>query len=42
MRRIEAYKAGKAPPVILEATHISATEFIDLEILKAHEYKPNS
>ncbi len=39
MRWIEAYEAGKAPPIILEATHISVTEFIDIEILKSHEYQ---
>ena len=38
-RWTEAYEAGKAPPVILEATHLSVIEFIDLEVLKSHEYK---
>lgn len=33
----EAHRAGVAPPVVLEATHISALEFVDLEDLKAHE-----
>jgi len=33
----EAFEAGAAPPVILEATHISAIEFVSLEDLKAHE-----
>lgn len=32
----EAYEAGVAAPVILEATHISALEFVDLETLKKH------
>lgn len=32
----EAFEAGVAPPVVLEATHISALEFVDLEDLKAH------
>jgi uncharacterized protein (DUF2237 family) len=32
----EAFVAGCAPPVILEACHISALEFVDLESLKAH------
>jgi uncharacterized protein (DUF2237 family) len=32
----EAFDAGQAPPVVLEATHISALEFIDLAQLKAH------
>ncbi|TWT84360.1 hypothetical protein CA13_58380 [Planctomycetes bacterium CA13] len=29
----EAYDAGKAPPVVLESTHISALEFASLEEL---------
>ena len=33
-RWIEAYEAKVAPQVVLEATHISALEFIDLEILQ--------
>lgn len=32
----EAVEAGKAPPVVLEATHVSALEFVDLEQLEAH------
>jgi uncharacterized protein len=32
----EALDAGMAPPVVLEATHISALEFVSLEDLKAH------
>lgn len=32
----EAYEAGVAPPVILEATHISALEFVTLEELQEH------
>lgn len=35
----EALEAGAAPEVILEATHIAALEFVDLEALKAREYK---
>lgn len=35
-RWIEAYQAGCAPLVDLEATHISALEFVDLEVLKAY------
>jgi uncharacterized protein (DUF2237 family) len=31
---VDAIRAGKAPQIILEATHISTLEFIDLEILK--------
>ncbi len=33
-RWVEAYEAGVAPMVDLEATHISALEFIDLDVLK--------
>ena len=33
----EAHDAGAAPLVVLEATHISALEFVDLEDLRAHE-----
>ena len=32
----EAFEAGAAPPVALEATHESALEFIDLESLRSH------
>jgi len=32
----EAMEAGVAPPVVLEATHMSALEFVSLEELKAH------
>lgn len=32
----EAFVAGVAPPVVLEATHSSALEWVDLEDLKAH------
>lgn len=35
-RWAEALRAGCAPPVVLEACHISALEFVDLEDLKAH------
>jgi uncharacterized protein (DUF2237 family) len=31
----EAHEAGVAPPVVLEATHISALEFVDLDDLKS-------
>lgn len=33
----EALDAGVAPPVNLEATHISTLEFIDLEDLQSHQ-----
>ncbi len=32
----EALAAGCAPPVVLEATHASALEFVDLSDLRAH------
>jgi uncharacterized protein (DUF2237 family) len=32
----EAFVAGRAPEVVLEATHESALEFIDLEHLQRH------
>jgi hypothetical protein len=36
MRWKEAMDAAVAPPVILEATHISALEYVSLEELRAH------
>lgn len=36
-RWIEAKDAGCAPPVILEACHLSALEFVDLDDLKTFE-----
>jgi uncharacterized protein (DUF2237 family) len=35
----EAFDAGVAPPVVLESTHLSATEWINLADLKAHAAK---
>lgn len=35
-RWAEALEAGCAPPVVLEATHVSALEFVSLEDLQAH------
>lgn len=35
-RWVEAHEAGKAPQVVLEATHSSALEFIDLEDLESY------
>jgi uncharacterized protein (DUF2237 family) len=32
----EALEAGQAPPVVLEATHISSLEFVSLEDLQKH------
>lgn len=36
----EALDAGVAPPVVLEATHASALEFVSLEDLEAHALDP--
>ncbi|MCW5556705.1 MAG: DUF2237 domain-containing protein [Verrucomicrobiae bacterium] len=38
-RWAEAHRAGQAPPVVLEATHLSALEFVSLEDLQAHAVK---
>lgn len=35
----EALAAGVAPPVILEATHMSALEFVSIDELRAHALK---
>jgi uncharacterized protein len=40
-RWTDALEAGVAPPVILEATHASALEFVGLDELKAHAKKPS-
>jgi uncharacterized protein (DUF2237 family) len=34
----EAKEAGVAPPVVLEATHISTLEFVTIEELREHEH----
>lgn len=34
----QSLEAGKACPVVLEATHISALEFVSLEDLKRHAF----
>jgi uncharacterized protein (DUF2237 family) len=36
LRWKEALEAGVAPRVVLEATHVSALEFVDLDELQAH------
>jgi uncharacterized protein (DUF2237 family) len=38
-RWVDALEAGKAPSVVLEATHIHALEFIELEDLRSHAAK---
>ncbi|NOK58468.1 MAG: DUF2237 domain-containing protein [Chloroflexi bacterium AL-W] len=35
-RWMEAYEAGAAPPVVLEATHMATLEYIPLETLEQH------
>ena len=35
----EALEAGVAPPVVLEATHASALEFVSLDDLEAHAFR---
>jgi uncharacterized protein len=35
-RWAEALEAGRACPVVLESTHVSALEFVDLADLRAH------
>jgi len=37
-RWAEALEAGAACPVVLEATHVSALEFVSLADLRAHEW----
>jgi uncharacterized protein (DUF2237 family) len=37
-RWAEALAAGAACPVVLEATHLSALEFVDLDDLRAHAF----
>lgn len=37
-RWLEAEAAGAAPPVVLEATHVSALEIVPLALLEAHAH----
>ena len=39
MRWVEAYHAGKAPQVVLEATHHLMLNIVPLNILKEHAYQ---
>jgi uncharacterized protein (DUF2237 family) len=39
-RWLEAWKAGAAPPVVLEATNEKALELIPLDVLQACAYQP--
>ncbi|MFT3757784.1 DUF2237 family protein [Thauera sp.] len=38
LRWKEAWQAGAAAPVVLEATHEAALQVVDLDTLKAHAY----
>ncbi len=38
LRWLEALEAGAAPPIILEATHESALEFVPFEELERHAF----
>ena len=40
LRWLEAYKAGEAPPVHLEATHEATLNMIPLELLEANSLPP--
>ena len=39
LRWLEAYKAGVAPPVVLEASKYKSLEFIERDVLLKHAYK---
>lgn len=41
LRWKEALQAGKAPPVVLEATQEVALRYVDLETLRAHSHSPS-
>ena len=40
MRWVEAYQAGKAPKLVLAATHHLMLNIVPLEVLKQYAYKP--
>jgi uncharacterized protein (DUF2237 family) len=40
LRWKEAYRAGCAPPVVLESTHRRALDFVPLEWLHEHAWQP--
>ncbi|WP_019573571.1 DUF2237 family protein [Curvibacter lanceolatus] len=42
LRWREALEAGVAPPVVLEATHESALQFVTLESLRQHAWRQSS
>jgi uncharacterized protein len=39
-RWLEAFEAGVAPPVVLEATHQAAMRIVPLQVLLAHAWSP--
>jgi uncharacterized protein len=39
-RWLEAFEAGVAPPVVLEATHQAAMRIVPLQVLLAHTWSP--
>jgi uncharacterized protein (DUF2237 family) len=39
LRWVEAWKAGRAPKVILEATHENVLQLVPLNILRRHAYE---
>ena len=41
LRWVEAYEAGMAPQVVLEATHERALRYVSLEALKQHAFSPS-
>ena len=38
-RWLQAERAGKAPPIILEATHEAALKYTTIDLLKSYEYQ---
>ena len=38
LRWLEAYEAGAAPPVVLEATHAKALDLVALDVLQKHAF----
>lgn len=41
LRWQQAYKAGKAPQVVLESTHIRVLDIVALDVLKKHAWAPD-
>ncbi|MEZ5740887.1 MAG: DUF2237 domain-containing protein [Burkholderiaceae bacterium] len=41
-RWLEAYEAGKAPPVVLEATHEKALDVVPMQALAEHAWRPRN